>query len=280
MVNVRTEYPEGYKILYETPNNVHTNLQEEKEFENKDLVKDNSEKEIMQDESIIESCPNEKVEITALTSGAIAKIPIVLAAFTVRVNISSSIDFSEPIFQIKEILKKISIQQCTLIHGSNTLFIEGYIKKNIIHYTSNHRKNNEIHGEVQTLDADIPFKCTTIFKYNLMNPEDIINSTKKEFKYISNCDYLNKESNENDEIIGDNSSYNNQVVTDYYNEEPYCEVIGSKLVESEILLEENKIIDKDLKNVGICAIEGEGILYITIRVLQNRLVSIPMIPQK
>lgn len=281
MVNVRTEYPEGHKVIYETPNVVHTILNEtresDKESDNKDLDEIKWEEE-WKEEKFIENCPNEEVEIIALASGAVAKIPVVLAAFTVRVNISSLIEFSEPIFQIKEIVKKLNIHQCTLMQDSSVLFINGIIKKNIRYYTNNFSSDNEIYGEVQTLAVDIPFKCTTLFKYNIMKPEEIINSTLKEFKCIRNCDYLNNDMTENEEIVYEDSNYINQVVTEYYNEAPYCEVIGSKIVETERLIENRMSTDNSANQRRIYAIEGDGILYITIRILQKRLVSIPIMP--
>ncbi|WP_352418503.1 CsxC family protein [Proteiniborus sp.] len=273
MVNVKAEYPEGHKLIYETPNVVHTTSQESKELGNKELEEVN-----WQEEKVIENCPNEKVEITALTSGAVVKIPVVLAAFTVRINISSSIEFDESIFQIKEIIKRIKIQQCTLIQDTDVLFIKGVIRKNIKYYVNNFLRNNETYGDVETLVVDIPFKCTTIFEYNITKPEKAINSTLKEFKCIRKSDYLNNDTIENEEIVYEDVNYIDQIVTEYYNEAPYCEAIGSKIVEAERFVENRVSTDNESIRKGIYAIEGEGILYITIRILQNQIVSIPMTP--
>ncbi len=279
MVNVKAEYPEGYKVIYENPNIIHTIQQDKKELDRKELDRKEWDKEIWEkEEKLIENCPNEEIEIVAFTSGVIAKIPVILAAFTVQVNINSLIEFSEPIFQIKEIMKKVNIYQCTIMQDTDVLFIKGSIKKNIGYYTNTFSNNNEIYGEVQTLTLDIPFKCTTHIKYNILKPQEIIKSTVKEFKYIKNHEYINNGLDENENIAHEDSDYINQIVNEYYNEAPYCEVVSNKIIEAERLIQSKSDTDNSSMQHGIYAIEGEGVLYITIRILQNRLVSIPMVP--
>ena len=262
MVNVKAEYPEGHKVIFENPKPIHIEqdlIPEVKEIQNA----------IEWEEEPTVNCPNKEVEIISLTSGVIAKIPVVLAALTVRINISSLIELSEPIFQIKEIIKKVNIDQCTLMQDINTLFIKGYINKDISCYTASSSKNDEIYGEVQNFTVKVPFRCTTHVNYNIMKPEEAIKSTIKEFKYIINSENLINDT-ENDE-----SNLINQVVTEYYNESPYCEIVSSTIVETERLIEsKNNQIDLEQRQ-RFHAIEGEGIINITIRVLQKKLVSIP-----
>lgn len=264
MVNVKAEYPEGHKVIYENPKPIH---------KEQELIPELKEKQdtIELEEEPIVSCPNKEVEIIALKSGVVAKIPVVLAALTVRVNISSSIELSEPVFQIKEIMKKVNIDQCTLIQDTNIIFIKGNISKDISFYTASSSKNDELYGEVQNFTVEVPFKCTTPVNYNIMKPEEVIKSTIKEFKY-----FINSENKRNDSE-NEESNLINQVVTEYYNESPYCEIVGSTIVETERLIEsKSNQIDLEQRH-RTHAIEGEGIINITIRVLQKRLVSISSI---
>ncbi|WP_074350147.1 CsxC family protein, partial [Proteiniborus sp. DW1] len=279
MVNVKAEYPEVNKIIYENPKPIHN----EEDVIHEIIME---QKKVKSEEETIVNCPNEEVEVTAITSGAIAKIPVVLATFTLRINLSSLIEFSEPIFQIKEINKKVNISQCTLVQGTSTVFIKGFIKKDISYYTGSSTKEGVVYGEVEKLTAEIPFKCTTLFSYNIMKPEEIKKSTTEEFKYAINNESISDDNDYGveaetieDFIYGD-SSYINQVVTEYYNEAPYCEVVCSKIVETEKIIV-NRERDKDIEQVQkLHAIEGEGVLYITIRILQKKLVSIPKILEK
>lgn len=274
MVNVKAEYPEGNKIIYESPKSIH----KEKDV-TPEIIKEK--KSIKKEEEPIINCSNQEVEITALTSGAIAKIPVVLAAFTLRINLNSLIEFSEPIFQIKEIIKKVNINQCTLVQDTNTIFIKGFVNKEISYYTGASTKDDVVYGAVERVTAEIPFKCTTLIKYNIMKPEKVKKSTTEEFKYVINNESISDdneyevEAETIEDFIYEDSSYINQVVTEYYNEAPYCEVVCSKIVETEKIIV-NRKIDKDIEKIQkLHAIEGEGVLYITIRVLQKKLVSIP-----
>lgn len=271
MVNVKAEYPEGHKIVYEAPKNIH--------IKEDTIPKENQKQEkIIWEEEPTVVCPNKEVDIISLTSGVIVKIPVVLAALTVRINIKSLIEFSKPIFQIKEISKKTNINQCTLMQEANVLFIKGYVRKDISFYTGSFSSNNEIYGEVQRVSVDIPFKCTTLVKYNVMKPEEAVKSTVKEFRCNINQDDLDYDTGDKEiveEIIYEDSSYINQIVTEHYNEAPYCEVIRYEIVETEDIIGHKKSYNNLEQIADIYAIEGKGILNITIRILQKRLVSIP-----
>ncbi len=258
MVNVRVEYPESYKVIYENLKPIHR--------EQDVIIKINKKhNRIKWEEEPIVNCPNKEVEITGLTNGVVTKIPVILAVFTVRININSLIEFSEPIFEIKEMIKRVNINKCTLVQNTNTIFIKGFIKKDIRFYTGSSLKDGEAYGEVQEVTVEVPFNCTTLIKYNIMKPEEIRKSNIEEFKYNINHGNIRYDTEYYEKAMGqilyEDSNCINQVVTEYYNEAPYCEVVSSEIVETERLRSN--------------AIEGEGILNITIRVLQKKLVYVP-----
>ncbi|MFA5523550.1 MAG: hypothetical protein WDA24_04255 [Tissierellales bacterium] len=273
MVNVKAEYPEDHKSINNNLKFIHKEqdfFPEVKEF-----------KITKREEEYLAKCTNTEVDIIALTSGVVAKIPVVLAALTVQINVSSLIELSKPIFQIKEIIKKANIDQCTLMQYSNTLFIKGYINKDISYYTVSTFKEKEIWGEVQSLAVKVPFSCTTHVNYNILKPEETIKSTIKESNYIVNNDNTKNDMEADEGVFGkisyEESNLINQVVTEYYNELPYCEIVSSTIVETESFLETNSIQKNLEQRERIYAIEGEGIINLKIRVLQKRLVSIPKI---
>lgn len=271
MVNVRAEYPEGYKVILDNNSSIH--MKQDSMHEKEDTHNKYSQK----DETLV-ICSNKEIEITGLTSGVIVKIPVVLAALTVQVNIDSLVELNEPIFQIKEISKNVNITQCRLIENSNVVFISGFISKKISYYTKTSSKEGIVLGEVKSITADIPFKCTTSIKYNILKPEDEIRKTVRESRYIEKDDGINNclrediENLEND--LQDECIYINQEVVENYIDIPYCEVMGYKIIESERIIrkdEKSRNLDEKL---GQYALEGKGSLNITMRILQKRLVSI------
>lgn len=268
MVNVRAEYPEDYKEIYIDPNIIHIMSQEKKE--NKEYPEEKLESE----EIFMESCPNKQVEIVALASGAVVKIPALLAVLKVQINLESLIELSEPIFHIKEIKKKVNISQCILMQDTEALFIRGFIRKDISYYTKVNSGYTGAFGEVQTLTINIPFKCTTLVKYNIMEPDKTVKSTIKEFVCIKDKNILDEDISESVKIVYEDLVSINQETNEYYNEPIYCEIVSSKIIENESLIVNTEVINQEQRIHGI---KCDGILYITIRILQNRLITIPAI---
>src|SRR5690554_4118191 len=80
-------------------------------------------------------CENTPVTISALGSGAVAKIPVVLSQMTVQAHVNSVITLPEYAYEIKRIRKNLKITQCLLIQNTNILFLKGFIRKNIEYAT-------------------------------------------------------------------------------------------------------------------------------------------------
>lgn len=226
---------------------------------------------------IVDCCVNKQVKITGLISGVIAKIAVVLAQFTVQINMHSSINLPDSIKEIKDIKKKIKVNQCCLLQDTNMLFIRGFIHKNI-DYTTNSKDSSNIGGEnIQQLTIDIPFKCTTPITFNGIEPEPFVASNVKEYGLFKKNNKIAMDVNEEDSVLYNDSIEISKVSNEYYNEAPYCELISSKIVDNDCCIKSsNKSNMSEYNEKDECNILKEkSILYITLKILQNRQVAIP-----
>ena len=221
-------------------------------------------------------CMNTPVTINALRTGAIAKVPVVLAEFELQLNIDAVIDLPEFAWEIKDIKKNIKVTQCLLLQETNMLFIKGHVQKNI-QYTTNTLYN--IHGlreEIHHCTADIPFGCTTSVTFNGTAAQVLpIPSSLTKFKYCDNHVFGNVE--EKDHILAGDLRQHDQISTEYYNELPYCELASSRIVESEKYLNYIQINKRNVSfdNKTFKSIEEKMVVYLTVKILQKRPIAIP-----
>jgi hypothetical protein len=226
----------------------------------------------------IESCVNTPVTITPLTTGAVAKIPVVLAELTVQTNLDSVITLAEPALEIKSIKKRLKVTQCLLIQDTNMLFIKGFIRKNIDYATRGTCSNSVgVCGDIRHCTVDVPFKCTTPITFNGLAPLPIIPSTSTEFEFLRKEDVQGPEFADKDELMSGDFSEFNQISTEYFNELPYCELISSRIVEYDEFLNrkhpETGTIPFEEKEFR--QIEEKMVIFITLKILQKRQVAIP-----
>lgn len=104
----------------------------------------------------IVECVNNPVPIRSITSGVVAKIPVVLAQLQIQFNVNAKIDLPEPAIEIKNIKKRLKITQCLLLQNTNMLFIEGFIRKNIDYSTRKCSTEEGICGDIRHCTVDIP----------------------------------------------------------------------------------------------------------------------------
>lgn len=262
MVNVIVEHPYGYNGIYEG-RKIHTDLQKKRKQNIFNLE---------YEDKIVENCYSEEIDVIGINSEVVAEVPVVLAALTIKTNVHSKVDILKPLYGVKKINKNIIIKKCDLLQEANVIFIEGLIRKKIDCYTISNEINGKISGEVETLNVDIPFKCTTLVNYNFNQPEQLLKSTVKEYKCLKE-----NYSERNKKIICDDCDSIHQIVDEYYNETPYCEVISSRIIENEnIIVNDKGAKEKNEKYRGnIISIEGDAVLSISIRILEKKLVNIP-----
>lgn len=222
----------------------------------------------------IGSCENTPVEVKGITDSLIAKIPVVLAQLDVQLNVSAQITFPEIALEIKNIKQNLMLTQCRLIQESNTLFIKGFVRKNIDYSTIEKRPTpKEICGDIRHCTIDVPFECTTPVKFNGLKPAKIIPTTSKEFQYFKRQDLPNCYPEKDDLLSSDPSEFN-QTSTEYYNDLPYCELISSKIVDLNEYLNRRIIRDGPLEEGVFEKLEEKMVINLVLAVLQNRLVKI------
>lgn len=225
----------------------------------------------------IVECVNNPVPIEAITTGAVAKIPVVLAELQVQFNVNSKIDLPEFAIEIKNIKKRLKITQCLLLQNTNMLFIQGFIRKNIDYSTRKCSNEEGICGDIRHCTVDVPIKCATPVFFNGMAPLDVIPTTSTEFEYLRSQDVVGPQFADKDELqSGDLSEYN-QISTEYFNELPFCELISSRIVEFDEYLNPQPIsCDKaPFEEREFKSIEEKMVIYLTLKILQKRQVAIP-----
>lgn len=220
-------------------------------------------------------CVSNSVPITALGTGNIAKIPVTLAEFTVQVNIDSFITLPEPALEIKGIKKRVKVTQCLLLQPTNVLFLEGFIRKNIDYSTRICSNAEGVCGDIRHCTVDVPFKCSTTVPFSMM-PEELRFNSTNEFEFFRRQDLPRKFAEKDKLLSGDFSEFN-QMSEEFFNELPYCELIHARVVEFDEFLNRRRPhgVNLPFEERMFRRIEEKAVLYVTLKVLQNRQVCIP-----
>lgn len=229
-------------------------------------------------------CHNTPLQPRGLTSGAVAKIPVVLAELRVRVHLSSAITLPEPALEVKDIKKKLKITQCLLIpapdgcYGNDTLFIEGFVRKNIEYATIGNCSNTEgVCGDIRHCTVDVPFRCTTPIKNYCRYPEGPIKNFRKEFQYLREQNLPRNAFAEKDRLMSGDFSEFNQFSEEFFNELPFCELVKSQITEFDEFINRVRPANVTLpfEERTFREIEEKMAIAITLKILQKQQVVIP-----
>jgi len=222
-----------------------------------------------------QECLSTTFPITSITLGAVAKIPVVLAELTVQVNLNSMVTLPEPALEVKQIKKRLKITQCTLLQPTNVLFLKGFIRKNI-DYATRHCSNSEgVCGDIRHCTVDIPFSCTTPVTFNGTTPANPLTNFTNEFEFFRREDLPNRTFAEKDELLAGDFSEFNQDSTEFFNEFPFCELISARIVEFDEFLNRKHPSSTPFEEREFRKIEEKMVIFITLKILQNRQVTIP-----
>ena len=223
-------------------------------------------------------CVNRPVNFDAIVTGAVVKVPVVLAELQVQINVDSIISLPEPALEIKDIRKNLKVTQCMLLQDTNMLFIKGFVRKNIDYATRGSCANSTgFCGDIRHCTVDVPFNCSTPVFFNGVNPLEPVFGTASEFQYLRNQDVKGPEFSEKSRLMSGDLSEFNQVSTEFFNELPFCEIIQSRIVEFDEQLnptpphcDEFPFEEKEFKRV-----EEKMVIFLTIKLLQNRQIVVP-----
>ncbi|WP_096155595.1 CsxC family protein [Bacillus sp. FJAT-45066] len=208
----------------------------------------------------------------------VTKVPVVLTEVKVQVNISSKVNFPEPVLEIKDIKKRVKIIQSRLLLPTNKLFIKGFIRKNI-QYAS---PCNEIEKSTKTTVAsdlhsytiDIPFECVTEIKKFWSKPIMPVVNTRNEFDFFISKQ-LPTGYPEKDQYQSSDLSQYHQESSQYYNELPYCELVSSCIIEWDEATDRTTLPYEAPLDEGIFTkLEEKMVLDLTLKVLQNQQICV------
>lgn len=227
----------------------------------------------------IETAPNTITSIVALATGAVIKVPVVLAELTVQINANSVIRLPEHAYQIKSIGKQVKVTQCILLQDTNILFIKGFIRKNIDYSTRFCSNAESVCGEIHHCTVDVPFNTTTPVTFNGIAPLPPIASTVSEFEYFKREAISHPDFSEKDELLSGDLRENNQITTEFFNELPFCELISARIVEfdEQLFPTHPKCIITPFEEKTFNGIEEKMVIFITLKLLQNRQVAVPRV---
>jgi len=222
-------------------------------------------------------CVNTPETIAPITTGAIIKVPTVLAELTVQFNVNAIITLPEPAVEIKNIKKRLKITQCLLLQNTNVLFIKGFVRKNIDYSTQKCATEEGFCGDIRHCTVDTPFQCTTAVTFNGLNPLPVIPSTSTEFEYFTRKELRGPGFAEKDELLAGDLSEFNQTSTEYFNELPFCELINSQIIEFDEYLNPQKLLGKKVpfEEKYFFKIEEKMVIFLTLKILQNRQIAVP-----
>lgn len=225
----------------------------------------------------INMCVNTPTDIEAITSGVVGKIPVVLAELRLQVNINSIIELPEYAYEIKNIKKKVKVTQCLLIRDTGVLFLKGFIRKNIDYSTRNGSNSCSFHGDLKHFTVDVPWTCTTDVVFNGIAPEPVFDNVSREFEYFLQQDLTGPKFGTKDKLLSSDTTEYNQISREYFNELPYCELIRAEIVEFDEALNPTAHCPKEMpfEERKFKKIEEKMVLYLTLKILQNRQVAIP-----
>jgi len=232
-------------------------------------------------EGVVQDCSNTPVFIIGLTSGVIAKIPVVLAELAVQVNMHSTITLPERALEIKEIKKRVKLTQCLLLQDPEeqippVLFLKGFVRNNISYAARGCANSQGVCGDIRHCTVDVPFTCTTQVEFNGADPIIPVINTENEFEYFKRQPLFNRYFAEKDELLSGDFSEINQVTYEFYNELPYCELVSSRIIEYDEFINRTRPgNDLPFEEKEFSQIEDKMVIYLTIKVLQKQQVSIP-----
>lgn len=228
-------------------------------------------------------CVNNPSTIEAITAGAVVKVPVVLAELTVQINVDSIITLPEQALEIKNIKKNLKVTQCLLLQDTNMLFIKGFVRKNINYSTKGWCSNQAgVCGDIRHCTIDTHFNCSTPVTFNGTNPLPPIPGFSEEFRFFKSQDVKGPDFSEKSQLLSNDLTEFNQFSNEFFNELPFCELVHSRIVEyDEFLNPLPPAIGKaPFEEKEFCRFEEKMVIFLTIKILQNRQVAVAAIAPK
>ena len=208
-----------------------------------------------------------------------AKFPIVLAEVTVTIPILAQLRLEEKALEIKRIKKNVYLTQCHLIPTptgatSGTLFLEGFIRKNVEYATEECLGDGTICGKIKQCTFHVPFDTTTTVAFT-NTPIFTVNPFTTEFEIfdnnVKNCDICEQP------IIGNNPCQQHFTSTEIFNEPVFAELISASFNEADIHRNPKTCCEAPTEQF-FRKITEKCLLTLTFKILQKQQVAFPVTP--
>lgn len=218
----------------------------------------------------------------------IGKIPVVLAETTITIPVISNIKLEKRALEIKQINKNVYVTQCHLMETppcatSGTLFIEGFVRKNIQYATvtcvSEHGET--ISGGINHTTVRIPFRGTATVNFFkrpvLRGPIFTTSPPPDEVEYLG--EFNNSKDICAEPIMGRNPCQKGFVHTENFNEPIFCELIDATIKEDDFQKCPKPISYSCENNIErtFNTLEEKMLITITLKVLQKQQVGLTAI---
>jgi hypothetical protein len=230
-MDIREE--EWGNLVEDEINNFEENLQSTQELAEESPVIDYTKVKVC-NTTIIQCCSNENIEENISLEPVVSEIPVIISQPKLQILVEALISFNEPVFKIKELDKKVFLDSCKLVTGSDKLFVNGFIEENVEYITAEGANLTEINGRIKKATFNIPFQCSTKIDFSFQ-PHFACSSSGNKLETINtslNNTNLNEKSYEYFEML---------------NDKVFAEIDSSKIIETsvqdEIELLENTIDD-------------------------------------
>lgn len=235
-------------------------------------------------------CTSTPVIPKIIAPGAfVGKIPVVLAETTVTIPIISKIKLENTALEIKQINKNVYVTQCHLMEThpgacTGTLFLEGFVRKNIQYATVSCVGNNgeTISGGINHTTVRVPFTCSTTVTF--LNRPVLRGPIFNETPATTTVEYLGEFVNGRDlcsePVLGSDPCQKGFVHHEIFNEPVFCELICATIQEDDFPRCPKPIqsfCDNNIERT-FNSLEEKMLVNITLKVLQKQQVGLNAIP--
>ncbi len=192
------------------------------------------------------------------------KIPKVLAEFVIQIDAEALIRLNEPSYEIKRIEKQVFLTQCRFIAGTDKVFLEGYIRKNIEYAarTCTNAKSSGIGGVIKDTTVHVPFRVYTKVDFKGNKPYIKPNLPPMVARYFD------------EKRMGKDIREADRSEVEIFNEPVYCEMEWAAVFDADI----------DKKGTPIHGFKNEeefqeftdkSVVYLCIKLLQKQQICWP-----
>lgn len=201
------------------------------------------------------------IEPNFIDEPLVSNVSVVLSRIDIQIFVEALTKFSERVINVKSLDKKVFLNQCQLVTGTNKLFLKGFIQENIEYSNIKCIKQNKIEGMVKKITLNIPFQCTTKVNFS-------IHPKVSKFSSTLNFELLDPHCNGIDNNI---KSYEH---FQFLNEKVFCNINSTEVFET-CSQEGVKVLEKDLvKTYTFKRVRKKIIVTLNLSLLQNQKVFI------